>query len=106
MIFPATFDFIAESNTRDQALKVLEEAAEFFEAAKTDPDGEHTLEEAMDVLQALGNYCEMVFTPQQLLDGYNQVFLKNWHRGYYDAHQNGEYYTNAEAAYKELMECQ
>lgn len=106
MIFPVTHDFVTEDTTKAQALKVLEESAEFFEAAKTDPDGEHTLEEAMDVLQALGNYCEKVFTTQQLHDGYNKVFLKNWNRGYYEPHQGGGYYINAEAAYKELTVCQ
>lgn len=102
MKFPVTYDFLAEDTPKAQALKVLEEAAEFVEATKWDPSGAPSLEEAMDVLQALANYCEMYFTEQQLQDGYERVFTKNFERGYYDCHIGGGLYDNAADAYRSL----
>lgn len=92
MVFPETFGFTKEENCKQQALKVLEEAAELVEAEKR---GEDMLEEAMDVYQALSNYCEQHFDLETLQKGYDEVFIKNWRRGYYECNYGGTLYDEA-----------
>lgn len=101
MQFPITYDFIKEDSSKEQVIKILEETAELLEADKTD-DYEHILEEALDVFQALSNYCEMLFTQDELQHGYDRVFLKNWKRGYYHKNLSDELYKNAEQHAKTL----
>lgn len=106
MQFPTTFDFIKEDSNKDQVIKIIEEAAELLQAEKEE-SRERALEEAIDVFQALANYCEAKFTPDELQRGYDQVFMKNWRRGYYDVHIDGTYYEKAAQHAQELgNECQ
>lgn len=104
MRFPETYDFTMESNRKAQALKVLEEAAELVEADKQDLCTFATLEEAMDVLQALANYLELKgYSPDDLQEAYDRVFLKNWGRGYYDGGYDSALYSLAERRYEYLV---
>lgn len=106
MKFPDTFDFIKERNSSEQALKVLDEASELRQAAKENPSGEHALEEAMDVLQALANYLTGCFDGEDVAKAYEQVFVKNFERGYYDGHkiENRNLYAEAESHYKMISD--
>lgn len=84
MHFPTTIDFVIESDSKRQALKVLEESAELVEAIKEDSE-KHALEEAMDVLQALANLCAtMGWSDGNLVGAYVDVFMRNKARGRYE----------------------
>lgn len=84
---PAVEPFTLPNTTmKDQAVKIIEEAAELFEATKGDDD-DHTRYEAMDVYQALCNYIfRKGWTTEQLEDTYKQVYASNKRKGRY----NGE----------------
>lgn len=103
MKFPVTYDFEKEDSAKAQALKVLEEAAEFVEAVKFDPNSDSTAEEAMDLYQALANYLNTAFYEQEIQAAYDAVFTKNWERGYYDCNYGGTMYDRAKLHYEELM---
>lgn len=68
---------------KGQAMKVMEEAAELVEAVK-EGDEEHMRYEAMDVLQALANFCAgLGWSFNELLQAYGQVHKANVERGRY-----------------------
>lgn len=102
MHFPDTYDFTGCDNLPDQALKVLDEASEFREAAKADPQGWDTITEAMDVYQALANYLTAAFTELDVHTAYAHVFAKNWRRGYYNPETDGPHYRIAKRHAKEV----
>lgn len=105
MQFPETYDFVEKLSWKAQALKVLEEAAELVEATKKDRCGFAILEEAMDTLQALANYLELLgYSFDDFQAAYDRVFLKNWKRGYYDGMNGTRLYDEAEQHYKELSQ--
>lgn len=73
---------------RDQAIKVLEEAAEAFSAVETyegDCDKLHVMIECLDVMQAAANLIDVVAGDCDW-NGIYQDFVagKNKERGYYD----------------------
>lgn len=77
---PQVHAFKTGTDAEGQALKVLEEAAELLEAVKQHP--ESAIEEAMDVLQALGNLCAMErWGYQDMAEAYWGVRAKNEARG-------------------------
>lgn len=102
MQFPETYDFYGPTVFTDQSLKVLDEAAEFREAAKADPYGWETLMEAMDVYQALANYLVHAFTELEVRAAYEDVFAKNWNRNYYDVNRGGTLYEKAKQHAEEM----
>lgn len=84
IILPPIETFTREENVKDQARKVLEEAAELFSAIN---DGmyQYALEEAMDTVQAICNLLEMLeFSDYEIEAYYKSVVAKNKARGYYN----------------------
>lgn len=81
--FPKIDTFTIEANSKQQALKVLEEAAEVVDAVKRE-DRRDTLEEVMDLAQALANLCEFLgYDEFDLAVAYRRVYEKNKERGRY-----------------------
>ena len=83
--FPAIDPFVLGSSHKEQALKVLEEAAELAEAVK-DPDNyDLALYEFCDVLQALGNLAELEgWSYEEIEKAYRHVYEGNVRRGRYE----------------------
>ena len=86
IVLPPIETFTREENVKDQARKVLEEAAELFVAVTDNRfDLSETVCEAMDTIQAICNLLEMMeVTDQQIEISYKDVVYKNKKRGYYD----------------------
>lgn len=88
------FDGYDRAITKEQALKVLEEAAELVEAVKrcetwrvAERDApfpsarEDVIDEAMDVYQALANLLAGEFTDGEIADAYGRCLERNRRRG-------------------------
>lgn len=84
MRLPETRDFYVGTYPKEQALKVLEESAEFVEAVKSGTLNE-ALEEMCDILQAIGNFCAVLkINFEELSEAYEGVVAKNTRRGRYE----------------------
>lgn len=102
MLFPETKDFTITDSAKDQALKVLEEAAEFVEAVKLYIQAD-SLEseinafnsaymfelaaqhEFCDILQAMGNFAQLIgWGPEQIEEAYSSIVKGNEARGRYE----------------------
>lgn len=86
IVLPPIKTFAIEENAKDQALKVLEEAAEVVEAVKNpDKDLSEKVEEVMDTIQACCNLLEKLeVTDLEIRISYQDVVDKNTKRGRYD----------------------
>lgn len=102
MKFPETKDFDLGYTPKAQALKVLEEAAEFVEAVKwylkavdieeetngvwsAELSEEEARHEFCDVLQAMGNFAQLMgWEPEQIGESYSWVVKGNEARGRYE----------------------
>lgn len=93
--FPHVPTFGCETDIKQQALKVLEEAAELVEATKAfatwcEEEGYHErrtalLDEAADVNQALANLLDGLASDEEIADSAMRCFGRNYARGrFYD----------------------
>lgn len=84
IVLPPIETFTREENAKDQARKVLEEAAELF-GAVNDGMYHYAVEEAMDTIQAVCNLIEMLeISDDEIKGNYKKVVQKNKARGYYN----------------------
>lgn len=82
MRFPEVYTWDTGCTPKQQAIKALEEVSEVVEAVKAGSKV-LSLEEIMDVVQALGNLCAMQgYSTDDLMKAYGRVLKKNVLRGY------------------------
>lgn len=87
--FPAVYPFLTDFRPKEQALKVLEEAAELIEAVKDPKNQDHAIYEFCDVLQALGNLAKCEYWGHaEIESAYERVYENNVRRGRYEEAEN------------------
>lgn len=81
--FPTIFCFHVTYDITEQSAKVVEEAEESEDAITSMEPRKRIIEEICDVLQAVGNLCDLLDIGEyELAEGYSEVFSKNLERGY------------------------